>query len=301
MKLLNLILFTAIIALSSCYSHQIVNVEVTYSPKLTLKPIPASVLLINHFSVDKAKITSQKKINVLNAGAYSAIKYAGTQLKDLPNVKVVTSVDSANFTVNADSIKLLASKYNVNYVLALKTFKADIVEDVNDNLEVNYNTHVEVSYNLYQPDGTVHRKLDGKSENPRSGAQYPGSIAALIFHPTVGGSSSYINFAAQSATQVALAEYLPYIIKHNRPVYSDDIFLPAVKELQAGNYDKADTLLKPFLKDKSRVTVSKAAYNLSVVYEAEGDISLALDMAKLSLAKGWNQNAADIIIDLEQE
>jgi len=301
MRFLNFSLLISLIFLSSCYTQQFVNVEVTYSPKLTFTPSPSSVLLINQFVVDRAKVSSQKKINVLNAGAYSAIKYAAAQLEDLPNVKVISTVDSVNFTANPDSIKLLASKYNVNYVLALKDFKADIIENVDENLNINYNTHVEVTFVLYQPDGIFYKNLVGKSENPRATSASSSVIAEMIFHPTLKNSRSYINFSAQSATYDALTEYLPYIIKRSRPVYNDGIFQPATKELLAGNYDKADTLLKPFLKDKSRSIVSKAAYNLSVVYEGQGDISLAIDMAKLSLAKGWNQYASNIITDLEQE
>jgi hypothetical protein len=186
-------------------------------------------------------------------------------------------------------------------VLALKDFKADIVQNFDVNLNANYNTNVETDFVLYAADGIYYKKLNGKSEDPRSEVVYPGLWAALILRPTIKGSKAYIATSAQSATQQALADYLPDIIKHNRPLFGDPPFQPAIKELMAGDYDKADTLLKPFLADKDQVIVYKAAYNLSVVYEGEGDISLAIDMAKLSLAKRWNQYATNIMADLEQE
>jgi hypothetical protein len=46
---------------------------------------------------------------------------------------------------------------------------------------------------------------------------------------------------------------------------------------------------------------SKAAYNLAVVYEAQGDIDIAIDMAQLSLDKNKNRFATMLLTDLKGE
>jgi hypothetical protein len=292
-----------ILFLGGCDVEQYVNVPVSYTPKLVFNPGTTSILLINQFEINKTKINNDKKLGVIKAGAFTAIKYAEAQLKELPNVKVTSLVDSAAFALNTDSIKFLASKYHVNYVLALKNFNADIVLGTIEGSQAYYNTNVEVNFVLYGVEGNtiLAKKLNGKTSDPQVGGEFPGLLGSIIIHPTVRGSKSSINISAQNATQYALQDYLPYSIAHNRPLYNDKIFQPAIKEILAGNFEKADTLLTPFLKNSNALIVCKAAYNLAVVYEAEGDVVLAINLAQQSMDKYRNEYAMVILQDLQTE
>jgi tetratricopeptide (TPR) repeat protein len=128
-----------------------------------------------------------------------------------------------------------------------------------------------------------------------------GLIASLIIHPTVGGNQGSIVTAAENATQTAIQDYLPYTINHSRPLYNDAVLRPAVKEILAGRFDKAYELLKPIVDGKDARMASKAAYNLAVVYEAQGDFDVAIDMAQLSIDKNQNGYASNLMQDLKSE
>jgi hypothetical protein len=298
MKLIKFIVFIGVLFLSACTVEQYVTVPVNYNAKLTF-PDSTKILLINQFDVSKAKITNPKKLKVIKAAAYTSVKYAETRLKKLPKVRVINLVDSVNFNVNTDSIKLLALKYHVNYVLALKNFTADIVIGGVDNGTAYYNTTAEVNFMLFQNDGIYFKKLNGKVSDPQS--EGSGLIGSMVFRPTVRGNRSSVNFAAQHATEDALQEYLPSGVVHDRPLYNDVIFQPAIQAILARKFDKADSLLTPILKDNSILNQCKAAYNLSVVYEAEGDIDGAIEMAELSNQKYKNMYALAILEDLKTE
>ncbi|TWI98891.1 hypothetical protein JN11_03080 [Mucilaginibacter frigoritolerans] len=301
MKILKPILVALFLLLSGCEVTQYVSIPLEYSPKKLFKPGTVTVLLINQYDLSVAKNYTKRKLAAIQAGAYSSLKYAETQLKQLPNTKTISLVDSTQFAANTDSIKLLAAKYHADYVLALNKFTASVDLDNIDNSTAYYNSSVQVEFILYEGDGVHFKKLNGQAIEAQPETPYMGLLGSLVVHPTVGGSKATINIAAQNATQNALQDYLPNRIVNQRPLYNDEIFGPAIKEILASNFDKADTLLKPFLKDVNTQIVSRAAYNLAVVYEGEGDVDLAIYMANLSLKNAKNDYATNLLGDLEKE
>jgi hypothetical protein len=300
-KILKFTGFIVILFLSACSIPQYVTVPVNYNPKLPFRPDTTTILIINRLDLSRANINAGKKLDVIKAGAFTSVRYAEIQLKQLPHVGVINLVDSGTFNITTDSIKFLALKYHSDYVLSLENFSANIVLADVQNSTSYYNTTVEVNYTLYEGNGTYSKKLNGTAADHQSMVPYVGFIGSLIIHPTIRGSKSVINISAQDATFNALQDYLPNSISHQRPLYNDPAFQPAVKEILAGNFDKADSLLVPFLKDISLHVVSKAAYNLAVVYEAEGNIDAAINMAQLSLDKYPNEYATNIFDDLKWE
>ena len=301
MKPLNSACIILLLFFSACTAPLYVAVPVDYTAKLNLRPDSTIIVLINQFDINQAKITNKKKLDVIKAGAVAAINYAGLEFRSLPHVKVINLIDTTAFTVNADSIKLIAQKYNAHYVLALKNFTADIGLSDIANYTSYYNTNTAVDFVFFEGNGIYHRDLKGNAVDAQSEQPYFGLLPTLLIHPTVKGNKQSIKTSAEHATENALQDYFPYTITHNRPLYNDAIFLPAIKEIQSGNLNKADSLLTPFLQDKNPQIASKAAYNLAVVYESEGDIDSALDLAQQSSDKYRNEYATAILADLKEE
>lgn len=301
MKLLKFSCIILILFFSACTAPLYVAVPVDYTAKLNFRPDSTTIVLINQFDINQAKITNKKKLDVIKSGAVAAINSAAMQLGQLQHVKVINLVDSAAFAVNPDSVKLIAVKNNANYVLALKSFTADIGLSEISNYTTYYNTNTAVNFVLYESNGIYHRDLKGTAVDAQSEQPYFGLLPTLLIHPTVKGNKQSIKTSAEHATENALQDYFPYTITHNRPLYNDAIFLPAIKEIQAGNLNKADSLLTPFLQDKNPQIASKAAYNLAVVYESEGDIDSALDLAQQSSDKYGNEFATMILAELKEE
>jgi hypothetical protein len=301
MKLIKSACFIALLFLSACSVPQYVQVPVDYTAKQYLRRDSSTIVLINQFAVDPAKIPNKKTFGVVKAGAYAAIDYAGFELSQLKHVKIINLVDSTTLAVNTDSIKLIAQKYNANYVLALKGFAANINLAEFGQYTNYYNTNTSVNFMLYESNGLYFRKLNGTAIDQQSEQPNFGLLATLIVHPTVKGNKQSIKSAAEHATEDALKDYFPYSITHTRPLYNDDYLQPANRQILIGKLDRADTLLQRFLEDKNIDVACKAAYNLAVVYEYEGDIAGALDMATQSNEKRKNQFAEMLIADLKQE
>jgi len=195
----------------------------------------------------------------------------------------------------------LALQYHANYVLVLKSFTADISLADYDNTAMYYNTNASVDFLLYEANGIYYKKLNGTANDPNADQPYINLFAALIIHPTVKGNKTAIKIAAEHATQDALQDYLPYSVTHQRPLYTDDYLQPAVKEISNRNYNEADSLLQPLIKNSNAEIAGKAMYNLAVIYEAEGDIAGATDMAKQSAAKFKDDYAEWFIAALKED
>lgn len=276
------------------------TVPVDYNPKLAFKPDTATIVIVNQTDLNARGFTG-KKLKSLKAGAFTATKYAGIQLGQLPHVRIINLVDSALFNTNADSIKTLATKYHSDYILALTNFGADIDISAMDNASVYYSSKVAVDFTLYIGENGLSKKLEGISNAPQPQNLYLGFMASLIIRPTVGNSKGSIISSAEQATQIALQDYLPYTETYVRPVYNTKPLQPAVAEIFASHFDKAYNLLEPLTKSADAVLASKAAYNLAVVYEAQGDMDIAIEMAQLSLDKNKNDFAASLLTQLKQE
>ena len=287
--------------LSACETTRFVSVPVEYSARAFFRPDSTSILLINQYDLSQAKNYNKRQLGVIRSGVISSFKYAQAQLLTLSNVKVINLVDTATLAVNQDSVKDLASKYHADYVLALQHFNAGIDFSGMDYSTVSYNSNVDVNYKLFANGGVIYKKLDGSVNQALPDLPNLGFFGNLIVTPGIGGNRKSIVSMAEQATKMALQDYLPYTITHTRPIYNDDWLQPAIQQIYTGNFDKADTLLKPFLKDPNAKTVSKAAYMLAIVYESEGDVSLAIDMAQQSINKFNNYYAEAILNDLKTE
>jgi|EP01037_Dinobryon_pediforme_P008405 tetratricopeptide (TPR) repeat protein len=301
MKIFTLASITLVLFLSACSVPRYVDVPIEYSPKLTFKPGATTILLVNKFNPDSLKIRNKRKLAAIKSGAFTALKYAEARLGQLPNVKVINLTDSVTLSANTDSIRYLVSKYKTDYVLTLDKFSADIGLEAIDNSTAYYSSNVVVDFTLYESNGIFSKKLGGTVNDPQAETPNYGLFGNLLIHPTVGGSKESINISAEHAAQTALQEYLPSIVSHSRPLFDDDWLHPAVDQILAGAFDKAYNLLSPLLKDPDPKKAAKAYYNLAVVYEAQGDIDLAIKMAQQSLDKNRSNEATVILADLQTE
>ena len=308
MKALKLLCLFFIAGLTSCGSAKYITVPVSvnYAAKLAFNPDSTHILIINRLAFDSTKITNKKKLNVLRSGAYSTINTAAKGLEQLKGIRVTNLVDSASFTVNTDSIKQLAANHQANYVLTLDNFNADIVMDQidgdGDNRTAFYNTRATVVFTLYESNGIYFKKLKGGANEPQSEESYQGILAEMIFHPTIQGNGSSINGAAGTAALDALKDYLPFSLTNQRSLYNEgDELQSAVKQIQAGRFDIAYKILNPLIDGADVQLASKAAYNMAVVYEAQGNIEEALTLAKLSNQKQQNNYATALVAALIKE
>lgn len=288
MKLFKLICILLIAGLTSCNVLQYATVPVDYAPKMVFSTDTARILLVNKLAFDSTRM-NKRKIQALKAAAYSAVAGVEKELKLLPGVKVLSLIDSASFNATKDSVKQLAAKYKTNYVLTLDDFNAGLVldnVDYNGNAQVAYySTKAKVELTLYESNGLYFKKLKGEATEPQDGR--------------FGYS---IHNVARNAALDAIKDYLPYTITNYRPLYNQsDALQASVREILAGRFDLAYKILNPLIDGSDRKLAGRAAYNLAVVYEAQGDIEEALELAKISNQKQQNDYATTLIAALIKE
>lgn len=301
MKLLRTFIPVLLLLLAGCNVTRYVSVPVNYNAKNAFRTDTNTIVIINQFDFSKLNLKSKQKLNVIKGSAFAAVKYAENTLDQLPHVKVLNMVDSANFIVNPDSVKLLALKYRADYVLVLKDFSAGLEFSGSDYTYDNYNTNVSVTFLLYESNGIYFKKLTGTAADPSAQVPNASLLVSVLFAPTVKGRRNELYESARHAAQVALQDYFPYTLTYSRPLYSDNYLLPANNEILAGKPDKAEALLKPLSQSSDAQTAAKAMYTLSVVYEMEGDIDGARYMAQESVTKFYNYYAVTISADLKNE
>jgi tetratricopeptide (TPR) repeat protein len=274
--------------LTSCNVVQYATVPVDYAPKLVLNHDTALILVVNKIAFDSTRI-SKRKIVGLKAAAYSAVSSAQKQLKMLPGVKVISLVDSVQFNVSTDSVKHLATAYKANYILTFDEFNAGIALDgvqYDGNAQIAYySAKAKANFTLYESNGIYFKKLKGVADEPEDNRYL-----------------SAINEASRNAALDALKDYLPYTITNYRPLYNQSDALQAgVTQILVGRFDKAFKILNPLIDGPDAKLASRAAYNMAVVYEAQGDIEEALTLAKLSNQKQQNNYATILIAALIKE
>jgi tetratricopeptide (TPR) repeat protein len=287
-KLFKLVCILFVVSLTSCSVVQYATVPVDYAPKLVFNHDTAHVLLVNRLAFDSTRI-SKRKIAGLKAAAYSAVLSAQKQLKMLPGIKVTSLIDSVQFNVNTDSIKHLAAAHKANYILTLDDFNAGIALDgvqYDGNAQIAYySAKAKVTFTLYESNGIYFKKLKGTADEPEDNRYL-----------------SAINEASRNAALDALKDYLPYTVTNYRPLYNQSDALQAgVTQILAGRFDRAFKILNPLIDGADAKLGSRAAYNMAVVYEAQGDIEEALTLAKLSNQKQQNNYATILIAALIKE
>ncbi|MCR8561755.1 hypothetical protein KXD93_29130 [Mucilaginibacter sp. BJC16-A38] len=280
---------------------QAVDVTVSYAAKYRLRPDTNTIVLVNKFDISSLKVSNKKALAVMKEAAYAAIRHGGFQLGELPHTRIINVVDSVGLTVNTDSIKQTAAKYHANYVLALTNFSAKITVGEISDYGTSYNSSLVTNFMLYEDNGVFFRKLNGTAEDPIEQQLNAGLIMSLIFQPTIKGNKMAIRVSAEHASENAMQDFFPYTLTHTRPLFNDKFLRPINQEIMNGNFEKADSLLQPYLKDIDAKVASRAAYTLAIVYESENNLEDATDMANESNTKNKNGYAEAMLADLKEE
>jgi len=309
MKPLRVVLFSVLLFISSCGVDQYVATSTTHPPAFTFNADSTVIAVINGFDFDQLNLHNKKKLSIAKGGAFTSIAYVEDQLKQLHGVKVINLVaDSGYATLDSSSLKNIAAEHHADYVLALTKYYARFNSD---NLQtykndkgvevktVDYKMDVTTNYTLYNKNGGVYNEFKGNTNDYTSTQQVPGVFWADIFGPGIKGNSAQVNNSAIHATQAALQGLFPSITTVNRAIYTDDDLKNAADEMMAHNFKKADSLLQPLLLNQNAELAAKAAYNLAVVYEAQGDINRARDMVQISLDKNDNRKARTMYADIQ--
>lgn len=301
MKPLSLLFIGILFGLSACQTPFYVSVPLKYAPTSYFKKDTTTIVVINRFDMDNLKIDSKQKLSAMKAGALTAIKAVTMKLGSLRHIKTICLADTAGFKTDTGSIKTIAQKYKADYVLALTSYDSGVTTSSTPSPTISYDIYASVNFLLYEGNCVYYKKLNGTARNPETNEQYTALTTAGFYNQNATQNGAPVNSAVGLAAQDALKEYFPYTVTYKRPMYDDDFLLPAIRQIQTSNYAKADSILRPFIRDSNRVRAGKAYYALAVVKEAKGDFGVAIDLARLALKMdSENEYAPALLDDLQQ-
>jgi len=290
-----------LLVLTGCVSTKnVVAVHLNYEPRLAFKPDSTTILLINRVDFQNDGTHNRKTIAALQDGGYTSLKHIATSLKKLKHVKVIMKADSSTMKPVTDSVNMLARANYADYILALDEFTAAINMDDYTEKTAYYGTTLSLSYTLYEANGLYYKKLPA-TVNEALSESTGDFVISLIFTPSIKNNHASVNNAAQRATQQALQDYLPSELVRNRELLDGEGMNEAIAAIKANQLAKADSLLKPLIDHVNADIAYKSAYNKAIVYEMDGNIADAMQLAGLSLQKKKNRAAQDLLNDLNGE
>ena len=297
MKLFIAGIFLVFFSLSVFSQSRFFNFTLNYQPQLVFAADTTVIVLTNRFDIGKFKIKNTKKLVAMRKSAYASIDGAANRLYSLGKVKVINLADSATMAVDTSSTRFLTSRFHADYVLTLDNFTVSVDLMPGEDHTNNYMlARATLSFTMFDRSNKALKKVQATGDATH-GSNYVGLMTSLLSNPTLHGNQQLVETAAANAAANALREYLPHTVTHQRLVYDQKELDPAVRLMLTGHYYQACELLKPLLDNENIKLASKAAYDLAVVYEAEGNIDDAMDMARQSLAKKKSWNSASTLID----
>jgi len=295
--------------IASCGVENYVTIADNHAATIVFDKDSTKILVVNTFNFDRLNLKSAKKLDVVKGGAYASINYAASRLKQLKGVSIIYIPDSNHTATSVDSLSMLAARYHADYILALNNFQAyfdaDNIQSHDSNTgkkdaykTADFSIKLTANYILYDKNASVYKQLNGFVSDFQSTEEVPNALLAGLVGPGIKGNSQVVNQSAIHATDVALQGFFAYTSTRSRSLYNNDDLHAAVEEITANNFDKADSLLRPFLANEDTGLAAKAAYDLAVVYEAKGNFKVAVEMAQLSVEKENNSKARILLGDL---
>ncbi|MBC3538199.1 DUF6340 family protein [Rufibacter sediminis] len=116
--------------------------------------------------------------------------------------------------------------------------------------------------------------------------------------PALENSLETVHSVALANGQAYAQRFFPKAIVVHRPYYRTGALAPAAEWIEIRNWKEAAELLLPLAQDASPSTAAKAAYNLALMSEAQGNLEEAKQWAQLAASAG-NRLARKMLSDLK--
>lgn len=267
---------------TSCYTY--VSFQKSYPPEITLDQQKNSIAFINTFNYTIPDEDPKNEDDVYQAGVTEVINglkksFAGNDQIDFLVVDTLMQEESLytfSDTLNAETVQNICRENNASMLLVLDYLNIGIESETEENEEgsffrttANYYLNVTTGLSLYSGSGNlINRSSVGRYELYKS----RGAIAGFaIFDPSIYKAEKDIRYLAGFLGNDYLEKFYPKNTNVNRKIYSGSGLTEVVRYCRINEWDKAIELLKPLAASPDPELAGKAAYNLSVAYEAIGD------------------------------
>jgi hypothetical protein len=282
---------------TSCSTY--IYFERALPPEIVPSEKKNTIAFLNVFDYTKLTYTNENKIEVNIAGINKVEEGLEQAFAENPDFKflvfdtLVEGRASASFAndIIPDSVSIICREAKANLVLALEAFSTYFdqvieVEEYDDGSKSRtayFTLIVKAGFTLYNATGVrVDRNMITESEMYLS---RPALTGIYAIPPSLVKASGEINKLALAAGKDYVGRFYPSSEKVSRKLKTGKEFTDAVAFCRFGNWPEAVKALMPLTESTNPKISGKAAYNLSVVYEAEGNASMSEYWLKKSLGQ----------------
>ena len=277
------VLITILLLVNSCYTY--VSFEKSSPPEIMLDESKNSIAFINTFDYTIPDEDPKNENDVYQSGIMEVIDGLKTLFAENEQIdfRVIDTLARGRAqtgfsdTLSAYWVKDICSTNNSSMLLVLEAFsigtdsetEVEESEDGSTSRTANYYLIVTAGLSLYSSSGDlIDRSTVSRSELYKSRWAMAG---IAVFDPSIYKAEEDIRYLAKFIGEDYVNKFYPGTATINRKIYLGKGLLEADNYCMEQNWDKAIELLKPLAASPDPKISSKAAYNLSVAYEAMGN------------------------------
>ncbi|HSO88766.1 MAG TPA: DUF6340 family protein [Draconibacterium sp.] len=281
--LINTFVFIIFIT-SSCSS--VIQIPVNTPPEITIKDENKTVVIINDINIEELNLQNPKEIEVYNSGIRNLIIALTDSISDDEKLRFV--VCDSLIKAKADSMystdsfpgysEFVCREHSASNLLVLNHF--EIFFDHTDNYDEtdeddvttrDYSLGIVAGFALHNSSGAlIKSSIVDEMKHHKS---RPVLIKWISIDPSVKKAGKNVDLVSYELGRKYRGKFYPSINYDYKQYYTGKVFKEANQFMKKGDWENAKkALLKMAASSDPQIPQEKVAHNLSIVYEALGDV-----------------------------
>ncbi|WP_205503325.1 DUF6340 family protein [Rufibacter psychrotolerans] len=273
-----------------------------------------SLLLVQRYDASLLPYKKDRKIEVYRDGARQALDAVQHELSLDSGFQVVLA-DSSLFLkksteerlLNQQKVQQLCREYNTSLLLVLDTLDAymeqttvtrDKDEKGNVSKTAEYSLVVTAKWKLFNQEGKLLDEAFLTQSEPYSSRAVISGLFAL--GPAMANAGEAVNRNAASLGRQYAQRFYPTKLTIAKEYYHQKELAQAAEMIRLSEWEKASELLVPLASGKASAVTGKAAYNLAVINEIQGNLPEAKRWADVARKAGLKR-ARYLLSDLNMQ
>ena len=289
----------------------VVSFVTSVPAEIVLPPAARQIALLNRYEASQVRFAGKRKTEALRAGAAEAVEAVARRLAAELTWQLARHdtlvAGAAAPPLAAAAVQALCQRCPTPHLLALEGFEAatrkagtewEIHGRGTVSKTVAYDLVVRTRWTLYDAQGRVLHRSTAETARPYDNQS--GDALQITIAKGVAGAGDAIREMAGFTGEQYARRYLPRDTTLQREYYAGGDLAAAGVQVQQHDWVGAVALLKGLAGSPDALVASQAAHNLSVVYEATGDLDEALRWAGQAQAKDPGDPATRRVLVLQE-
>ncbi|WP_125077822.1 DUF6340 family protein [Rufibacter latericius] len=273
----------------------------------------ATILLVQRYDASLLPYKKERKVEVFRDGARYAMEAVQQELASDTSFQIVLADTSLflhkpaeNRQITKEKARQLCREFKTSLLLVLDTLDAymdqtsvtsEKDEEGNVSKTADYSLVVSTKWKLYTKEGELLDEATLTQSEPYSSR---GVISGLLaFGPAMANAGKAVNRNAAITAKMYADRFYPTKLTGTKEYFHQKELAQAAEFIRLYEWEKASELLVPLASAKSNSVAGKAAYNLAVINEIQGNLNEARKWAQMARKAGLKK-AQFLLADLSQ-